>query len=107
MRLSSAESSAKAWRCNQRRRAARPKTITRLWKEWTKAENCDVTASQDFTEQLETILTRRIVDGGIFIVKVYTEDKRFPFKLQLRTVDELDTTSGTFGIESTNKKRDH
>ncbi|BFH14987.1 phage portal protein [Paenibacillus melissococcoides] len=78
-------------------------TITRLWKEWTKAENCDVTASQDFTEQLETILTRRIVDGGIFIVKVYTEDKRFPFKLQLRTVDELDTTSGTFGIESTNK----
>lgn len=70
-------------------------TITRLWREWTKAENCDVTAAQDFTEQLETILTRRIVDGGIFVIKVYTEDKRFPFKLQLRTVDELDTTLST------------
>ncbi|WII39690.1 phage portal protein [Paenibacillus thiaminolyticus] len=76
--------------------------ITKQWKEWTQAENCDVTAAQDFTEMLETILTRRIVDGGIFIYKAVTDDKRFPFKLQLRTVDELDTTLTVTNIEPAN-----
>lgn len=75
--------------------------IMKQWKEWTQAENCDVTAAQDFTEMLETILTRRIVDGGIFIYKAVTEDKRFPFKLQLRTVDELDTTLTVTNFEPT------
>ncbi|MEW9106285.1 phage portal protein [Paenibacillus sp.] len=75
--------------------------IMKQWKEWTQAENCDVTAAQDFTEMLETILTRRIVDGGIFIYKAVTDDKKYPFKLQLRTVDELDTTLTVSNIEPT------
>ncbi|MCY7485806.1 phage portal protein [Paenibacillus alvei] len=77
------------------------KTITDLWMEWTGAENCDITATQDFTEILEMTLDRRIVDGGLFICRVYTDDKRFPFKIQIRTVDELETTLNTYNIEPT------
>jgi len=69
------------------------KKVEELWKEFCKAENCDVTGSQSMEEIEEMIIRRYIVDGGIFIVKVTTKDKEFPFKLQIRSVDELSNTA--------------
>lgn len=63
--------------------------IESLWEEFCEAENIDVTATQSLDEMSEMIIRRYIVDGGIFIVKVYVEDSEFPFKLQIRSVDEL------------------
>jgi len=63
----------------------------KLWKEFCKAENCDVTGTQSMEEMEEMMIRRYIVDGGIFVIKVYVNDKRFPFKIQLRSVDELNT----------------
>jgi len=67
--------------------------IEKLWKDFCKAENCDVTGTQSMEEIEEMILRRYLVDGGIFIVKVNVKDKRFPFKIQVRSVDELNTLS--------------
>lgn len=65
--------------------------IEKLWREWSRAENCDITGTQSL-EEIESMLIRRyIVDGGFFVVKVYVKDERFPFKLQVRSVDELAT----------------
>lgn len=63
--------------------------IEKLWKQFSKAENCDITASQSLEEIEEMLVRRFVVDGGVLIVKVYTSDKKFPFKLQVREVDEL------------------
>lgn len=65
------------------------KNIEELWKEFSKAENCDITASQSLEEIEEMLVRRYVVDGGILIIKVYTNDADFPFKLQVREVDEL------------------
>lgn len=65
--------------------------IEGLWKEYCKPENIDITATQSLEEITEMILRRYYVDGGICIVKVYVKDSKFPFKLQLRSVDELNT----------------
>ena len=37
------------------------------------------------------IIRRRIIDGGILIVKTYSGNKKYPFQIQLREVDDLDT----------------
>ncbi|WP_409176653.1 phage portal protein [Brevibacillus fortis] len=71
--------------------------IEKLWKEFSKAENCDITATQSLEEIQEMLVRRHVVDGGILIVKVFTDDKRFPFKLQVREVDELDSLTTSFG----------
>lgn len=65
--------------------------IEKLWREFSKAENCDVTGTQSMEEIEEAIIRRFYVDGGIFIVKVYVQNSQFPFKIQLRSVDELNT----------------
>ncbi|WP_044480446.1 phage portal protein [Paenibacillus antibioticophila] len=65
--------------------------IESLWEEFCEAENIDVTATQSLDEMTEMIIRRYIVDGGIFIVKVYVKDSNFPFKLQIRSVDDLST----------------
>lgn len=65
------------------------KKIESLWKEFCKAEHCDVTAAQSMEEIEEMTIRRYVVDGGIFLIKVATKDKRFPFKLQVRSVDDL------------------
>ena len=36
-------------------------------------------------------IRRTEVDGGILLVKTYSGNKRFPFQLQLREVDDLDS----------------
>lgn len=65
-------------------------TLERLWQKWCKAENCDVTGTQTLTQMLRMIVTRKMVDGGILIVKRTTRDGIIPFSLQLIEVDELD-----------------
>lgn len=71
--------------------------IEKLWKEFSKAENCDITATQSLEEIEEMLIRRYVVDGGILIVKVFTDDKRFPFKLQVREVDELNPLLSSTG----------
>ncbi|MCM3129008.1 phage portal protein [Paenibacillus provencensis] len=73
------------------------KSIEKLWKEYCKAENIDITATQSLEEISEMIIRRYVVDGGIFAVKVYVGNSKFPFKLQIRSVDELDTTVTAHG----------
>lgn len=63
--------------------------IEMLWKEYCKPEHIDITATQSLEEMVETLVRRYYVDGGVFIVKVYVRDDAYPFKLQLRSVDEL------------------
>ncbi len=67
------------------------KKIEKLWKEFCKAKNVDITATQSLEEIEEMAIRRYIVDGGVFLVKVYTTDKNFPFKLQVRSVEDLNT----------------
>lgn len=64
--------------------------IEKLWKEWCKPRNCDVTFQQSFSEICRMVIRRKKVDGGILLVKRYTADG-VPFSLQLREVDDLDT----------------
>lgn len=63
--------------------------IEAQWKEYCKSENIDITGTQSLEEIAETLVRRYYVDGGIFIVKVYVKDDTYPFKLQVRSVDEL------------------
>ena len=62
----------------------------KLWKEWCKPRNCDITGQQSFRELLNMIITRIIVDGEVFIIKTYTGSKQFPFQLQIREANDLD-----------------
>lgn len=76
--------------------------IEALWKKWCKKINCDVTATQSFSEIMRMVELRKKVDGGILIHKVYTTGGVLPFKLQCLEVDELDT-SQTIPHNSKNK----
>lgn len=67
--------------------------IEKLWKQWCKKTNCDVTASQSFNQMIRMAVTRKKVDGGILFVKRYTGDGLVPFKIQMIEVDELDATA--------------
>lgn len=61
------------------------------FKSWQKKQNCDITGQQSFWEMQKMALRRTKVDGGILFVKTYTGNKRFPFQLQAREVDDLDS----------------
>mgnify|MGYP002679634872 CR=1 FL=1 len=39
--------------------------IEKLWKRWTKKQNCDVTQQQSFNDLLRMAVVRKKVDGGI------------------------------------------
>lgn len=65
--------------------------IESLWEEFCEPENIDITATQSLDDMLGMAVRRYVVDGGIFFVKTYVKDSDFPFKLQLRSVDELST----------------
>lgn len=66
-----------------------------LWKEWTRPHNCDVTGMQSFNQLLRMLVTRKRVDGGILILKRYTDTGVIPLQLQCVEVDELDSTQTT------------
>lgn len=63
--------------------------IEKLWKRWTKKQNCDVTRQQNFNQVLRMAVTRKKIDGGILFKKCYTKGGILPFKLQALEVDEL------------------
>ncbi|MDE6260421.1 MAG: phage portal protein [Oscillospiraceae bacterium] len=64
--------------------------IEKLWAQWCKKRNCDVTGTQSFNQILRMAVRRKKVDGGILFVKRYTGGGLLPFKLQTMEVDELD-----------------
>lgn len=64
--------------------------IDKLWREWCRARNCDVTGMQSFTEILRMVVQRKKVDGGVLILKRYTNFGILPFQLQVLEVDELE-----------------
>lgn len=70
-------------------------TIEAAWKKWCKKQNCDVTGTQSFMQIMRMCVKRKKVDGGILIVKRYTNDGFLPFKLQTFEVDELDNSQMT------------
>lgn len=67
--------------------------IERLWMNWTRPENCDVTEQQNFYELQAMLLRRQIYDGEIFVKKVYERKRKraggVPFKLQVIKSDLL------------------
>lgn len=64
----------------------------KVWRRWCKAKNCDITGKQSLREILNMLVERTIVDGGLILVKTVVKGERYPFKLQLREVDDLDTS---------------
>ena len=69
--------------------------IEKLWAQWCKKRNCDVTGTQSFSQMLRMAVRRKKVDGGMLFVKRYTGDGLLPFKLQAMEVDELDGSTIT------------
>lgn len=59
--------------------------------DWQKPGNCEVTGTLAFWEICKMNVRRTEVDGGILLVKTYAGNKRFPFQLQIREVDDLDS----------------
>ena len=67
-------------------------TIEKLWAEWVKKQNCDITETQSLNQMLRMAVRRKKIDGGILFIKCYT-DKKIPFQLQAVEVDELCLTA--------------
>ena len=44
-------------------------TLEKMWKKWCKRFNCDVTGQQSFTQIVRMCIPRKLVDGGILVVK--------------------------------------
>ena len=65
--------------------------LEELWQEWSHPENCDISATSSFSEMQTLVLRRRIVDGEVFIRKIWTRDGKFPLRLQVLETDQLDT----------------
>ena len=65
------------------------KQIEKLWKEWTRPENCDITGQQTFEEMQAMLLRRKVVDGEIFVKKVIQKGRGFPLTLQIIKSDLL------------------
>lgn len=70
--------------------------VERLFKEWSKAKNCDLTKRLSFSDMQRTILRSRMVDGEIFIYKFVTKEG---LKLQLIEADSLDASRDDGGVE--------
>ena len=69
--------------------------IEKLWAQWCKKHNCDVTGTQSLSQMLRMAVRRKKVDGGMLFVKRYTGEGLLPFKLQAMEVDELDSSTIT------------
>jgi lambda family phage portal protein len=68
--------------------------IEELWKQWTRQEHCDIAGVSTFAELQALVLRRRIVDGEVFIRKIWLKGKNnlFPLRLQVMEPDQLDKT---------------
>lgn len=78
--------------------------IETLWEEWCRYENCDVTKQFCFSEMQHTAVRRRLVDGGIFFIFCTDWNEVFPLRLQIKEVDELDTSVFSHGTGRTAHK---
>lgn len=67
--------------------------IEKLWAQWCKKRNCDVTGTQSLSQMLRMAVRRKKVDGGMLFVKRYTGGGLLPFKLQAMEVDKLDSSA--------------
>lgn len=76
--------------------------IEALWKEWCRPRNCDIQGRLSFAEMCRMITRRKLVDGGIFVIKSYTAGGVAPLTLQLREVDELDISYQAMKLEDGN-----
>ena len=72
--------------------------IERLWREWEKRENCDLTGRLGFLDLQRLILEQRMVDGEIFVYKKITRDREFPLKLQLIEADRLNKFKSDWSV---------
>jgi len=63
-----------------------------VFEDWQKPRNSDITGMQAFWEQCKMTIRRTLVDGGIIFIKTYTGNDRFPFQLQAREVDDIDSS---------------
>lgn len=68
----------------------RNKILETAWKRWCEKENCDVTGAQSFTQLVRMLIQRKVTDGGVLILKRFTNQGYLPFQLQILEVDELD-----------------
>lgn len=68
------------------------RTLEGAWIRWCRKFNCDVTGQQSFSQIVRMCVQRKVVDGGVLIVKRYTNQGFLPFQLQVLEVDELDVT---------------
>ncbi len=66
------------------------KALMKEWKRWCKKQNCDVTGMQNFNQIMRMCVQRKKIDGGIMILKRYTDQGFIPFQIQVIEVDELD-----------------
>lgn len=66
--------------------------LERMWNQWCKRANCDVTGQQSFSQIVRMCVQRKVADGGVLVVKRYTSQGVLPFQMQVLEVDELDTT---------------
>lgn len=66
--------------------------LERLWALWCKPRNCDVTGTQSLNQMIRMCVQRKVIDGGVLILKRYTRQGILPFQLQVLEVDDLDTT---------------
>lgn len=66
------------------------KNLMQAWKRWCKKQNCDVTGTQSFNQIMRMCVQRKKIDGGILILKRYTDQGFIPFQIQTVEVDELD-----------------
>lgn len=70
--------------------------IEDLWNDWCRYENCDITGQFCFSEMQRMVVRRRLVDGGLFFVLCVDKREKFPLRLQMKEVDELDTSVSDF-----------
>lgn len=77
--------------------------VEELWKRWSRPQNCDIRGLLSLSEMLELIVRRRLVDGGVLVLKISDKNR---FCLQVVEVDRLDTSVTAFtppGAETPNR----
>mgnify|MGYP000089025689 CR=1 FL=1 len=77
--------------------------VEEKWKKWCRPQSCDIRGLHSLSEMLELIVRRRLVDGGVLVLKISSKNR---FCLQVVEVDRLDTSVTTFtppGAETPNR----
>jgi lambda family phage portal protein len=64
--------------------------LENLWAEWCRPRNCDAGGRTSFQDMIKIAIRRKKIDGGILLIKTFSEGGLLPFKLQILEVDALD-----------------